>query len=90
MERSQAKDPKNGLLWVYILHWVIVMAHFVFCNRKSKKYQKVPKLAWRSHPRRKFTSQNFLRTYQNVDFGFEIFKIGPEMAILGQIKLTDF
>ena len=89
MEGSQAKDPKNGLLWVYISHWVIVMAHFVFCNRKSKKYQKVPKLAWMSHLSQKFTSQNFFRVHQNVGVGFEIFKIGPEMAILGQIKLTD-
>ena len=90
MERSEAKDPKNGLLWVYISHWVIVMAHFVFCNRKSKMYQKVPNSALRRHLRQKFTSQNFFSIHQNVGLGFEIFKIGPEMAILGQIELTDF
>ena len=49
----------------------------------------MPKTARRSGHRPKCASQNFFRTYQNVGMGFEIFKIGPEMANLGQMKLTD-
>ena len=48
------------------------------------------KTARRSGHRPKCASQKFFRTYQNVGLGFEIFKIGPEMANLGQIKLTDY
>ena len=48
------------------------------------------KTARRSGHRPKYSSQNFFRTYQNVGWGFEIFKIGPEMANLGQINFTDY
>ena len=48
------------------------------------------KTARRSGHRPKCASQKFFRTYQNVGLGFEIFKIRPEMANLGQIKLTDY
>ena len=48
------------------------------------------KMARRSEHRPKLSSQIFFRTYQNVGLGFELFKIGPEMANLGQIKLTDY
>ena len=60
-----------------------------FFHFEIVKIGKMAKTARRSHLRQKCSSQNFFRTCQNVGLGFEIFKIGPEMAILGQIKLTD-
>ena len=48
------------------------------------------KTARRSGHRPKYSSQNFFRTYQNVGLGFEIFKIGSEMANLGQTNFTDY
>ena len=47
------------------------------------------KMDRKSGHRPKFASQIFFSTYQNVGLGFEIFKIGQEMANLGEIILTD-
>ena len=79
IERSWAKDSKNAQTSLGLPSETREIGLFPFWNRKN---QKNGQNGQRECHRPKCSSQNFFRTYQNLGLGFEISKIGPEMAEL--------